>query len=159
MLTLFIGCVLFLPAPHAEQMSLRQSLVQTLDIIEKHTSAVTARLKVVSVAESQQYALTASDRIAGYPVTGEATNLDKAKSHQLALLLLDNNNYINIRQRCANQYFHGIRFSKDQQIIEVAIGIPCNQVLVVSPDGKKTKWWGGVFGDTATKQALQLLGK
>lgn len=113
----------------------------------------------MSYKESNQLALKTTDRIAGYPVTGKLTDIDKEKSQQLKQLLLDKNNYVNIRQRCLNQYFHGIHFIKDSKKVEFAIGIPCNQVFVAFLDGDKTQWWGSTLGNVAMKQVLSLLGE
>lgn len=122
-----------------------------------HSHAETARLKPVSVDESRQKALTSTERIAGYPVVGELKNLSPEKSAQLAKLLLDKNNYRNILKRCANQYFHGIRFSKGEQKVEIAIGVACQQTVMVIQDDKGIKWWGSVLRDAAYKKALSIL--
>lgn len=140
-----------------EAHSLQETLGKTAAIIEHHTCAETTKLLVASVAESRQNAFKSNDHIAGYPTQGKLQSLNKANSNQLANLLLDNNSYVNIRQRCANQFFHGIRFSRENEIVEVAIGVPCDQVVVVFKDGKETKWWGGTLGKAISTQILSLL--
>lgn len=144
---------------HGNGNPLLHTLGSTANIVEHHTLAKTARLKVVSVTESHKHALKSADRIAGYPATTKLETLTKEKSQQLATLLLDKNNYANIRQRCENRYFHGIRFSKDQEKAEVALGVPCNQLLAVFRKGTEIKWWGGVLGNEAARQVLTLLEK
>ncbi|NOY84929.1 MAG: hypothetical protein GXO96_08960 [Nitrospirae bacterium] len=141
----------------AQQIGLRETLASAIDIIEHHSYAEIANLEVVSVTESQQHALKSVDRIAGYPVLGSILKLSTKKSQQMVNLILDSSNYANIRQRCKNDFFHGIRFSKEHEKIEVAIGIPCNQVLIVFHDAKQIRWWGGIWGDISIKEALKLL--
>lgn len=141
----------------AQEPDLRQALGTAVDILQHHTHAEKAHLKVVGVPESRQQVFKKADRIAGYPITGKLVSLDKNISQQLTTLLLDKSNYADIRQRCQNQYFHGIRFSKGKEIIEIAIGVSCNQVLAAFRDGKETKWWGGVLGNEFAKQVLTLL--
>lgn len=158
-LFLLVGGSLVYSTGCAQEMSLRQAFGGAVDIIEQHTIAEVVRLKVVSVTESRQYTFKTIDRIVGYPATGKLVSLNKEKSQQLTTLLLDKNNYANIRQRCLNQYFHGIRFSKGQQKVEVAFGIPCNQVIVAFQNGEKVKWWGGVLGSQAARQVQTLLGE
>ena len=142
---------------HAQQASLRQTLNNNVNTIKQHECAKTASLKVVDVAETHQYALTKDDRIAGYPLMEELLELDKEKSKDLADIILDHNNYADIRQRCQNKFLYGIRFNKGNKKIEVAIGVPCSQVLVVFQDKGETKWWGGVFGNMAMEQVLNFL--
>ncbi len=155
-LLIYFGLFLF-STSYAQQLDLREALNSAVGIIEYHTSAETASLNVVSVTESRQNALKTDSRIAGYPVVDTLISFDKNKSLKLGSLLLDKNSYTNIRQRCKNQFFHGVRFNKADEIIEVAIGVPCNQVLIVFRDGRETKWWGNTMGDAAVKQALKLL--
>lgn len=159
LLLLTATSILSVATSYATDITLRETLASAVNIIQLHTRTEMARLNVVSIAESQQYAITTSNRIAGYPFTGKLANLDKEKSQQLAKLLLDKNNYANIRQRCLNDYFHGIRFSKDQQKIEFALGIPCNQVVIAFHDGEVIKWWGGILGDDAVSKVITLLGE
>lgn len=156
-LFLIIGYSLFSTTGYTQEEFLRQTLGSTVNIIEQHTQAQYARLKVVSYKESNQLALKTDDRIAGYPVTGKLTAIDKEKSQQLTKLLLDKNNYGNIRQRCLNQYFHGIRFIKGSKKVEFAIGVPCNQVFVAFQVKNETKWWGSSLGNVAMKEVLGIL--
>ena len=156
-LLLLVGSSSITTVGCANEPDLHQTLGDAVEIMQQHTAAETARLKVVGVSESREQALKTTTRIAGYPITGKLVNLDKNKSQKLAALLLEKNNYADIRQRCLNQYFHGIRFSRGQDVIEIAVGVSCNQVLAVFHIGKETKWWGGVLGDEAAKQIVALL--
>jgi len=148
---------LIIPVSHATDNTLRQTLAGAANIIEHPTQVKYSRLKVVSYKKSNQLALKTTDRISGYPITGKLADIDKEKSQQLAKLLLDKNNYSNIRQRCLNQYFHGIRFIKGEKTVEFAISAPCNQVIVAFQDDAETKWWGSSLGNEAMKQVLGLL--
>lgn len=156
-LFLLISSGLIISTSCAEEMTLRQEFGIAFDIIKRNSFAEIARLKVVSVEESRQQVFKTTDRIAGYPVLGKLVNLNIKTSQELVSLLLDKNNYANIRQRCQNQFFHGIRFSKDKQKIEFALGIPCNQVLIAFKNKEKIEWWGGVLGNKAAKQVQSLL--
>lgn len=144
-------------AGYAQEPSLQQALGTAVDILQYPTQAEKARLKVVSVSESRQHALKTNDRIAGYPITGKLIGLDKNQSQQFTALLLDKNNYADVRQRCQNQYFHGIRFSKGREVIEIAIGVPCHQVVAAFRNGQETKWWGSVLGNEFAQQILVIL--
>lgn len=156
-LVLLITSSVITTTGYAQEPSLQQALDTAVDILRYPTLTEKAHLKIVSVSESRKHALKSSGRIAGYPISGKLIGLDKNQSQQLATLLLDKNNYADIRQRCQNQHFHGIRFSKGQEVIEIAIGIPCNQLVAVFRDGQETKWWGGVLGNEFAKQILMIL--
>jgi hypothetical protein len=147
-----------LPNVFAEDISLRGALdPNAIFILQHHKYALTGSLDVVSVSESREYALNAIDRISGYPIRGKLKGLDREKSFQLANILLDENNYSNIRQRCINQSLNGVRFSVDDGTVEVAIGSPCNQVLVTFKHKNETKWWGGTLGNTIANKVSKLL--
>lgn len=155
---LLSGCSAF-SSVYAQEKTLRLELGEAVEIVAQHTRAESGKLKVVSVDESRQHAFKSEDRIAGYPEAGKFINLNLKTSQKLASLLLNKNNYANIRQRCQNQFFHGIRFVKDQQKVEFAIGIPCNQVLVAYEEKGEIKWWGSVMGADAATEIFTLLGQ
>ncbi len=143
---------------YAEDNSLKDALNDhALFTLLHHKNAQTGSLEVVSVAESQEKTLNGKDRIVGYPIVGKLKNLDREKSFQLANILLDKNNYSNIRQRCINQTLNGVRFSVGDEKVEVVIGSPCNQVFAAFKYKNETKWWGSTLGDTVAKKALKLL--
>lgn len=147
-----------LPNVYAESFSLRDALDgSTIFILEHHENALTGSLDVVSVSESREYALNALDRISGYPIRGKLKGLDREKSNQLANILLEKNNYSNIRQRCLNQSLNGVRFSIEDDMVEVVIGSPCNQVFVSFKHENETKWWGGTLNNTIINEVLKLL--
>ena len=149
---------LIIPVSHATDNTLHQTLAGAANIIVHPTQVKYSRLKVVGYKKSNQLALKISDHIAGHPITGKLTDIDKEKYQQLTQLLLDKNNYANIRQRCSNQHFHGVRFIKGSRKVEFAIGIPCNQVFVAFQDDAETKWWGSTLGNVAMKKILGVLG-
>lgn len=154
-LVLLISSSVISTTGYAEEPGLQQTLGPAVDILQHPTLVEMARLKTVSVAESRKRALKATNRIAGYPISSELIVLNQTQ--QLATLLLDKNIYTDFRQRCQNQYFHGVRFSKGQEVIEIAIGVPCHQLVAVFHYGQETKWWGGVLGSEPAKQVLTLL--
>lgn len=159
-LLLLLCSSLILATSYAKEISLRQALGNSVVIIDNHTIAEMAKLKIMSVAESQQYAHTSADRFSGYPIIGKLKPLEKVKSQQLAKLILDNNNYVfNVLRRCKNHSLYGIRFKQGQKKIELALGIPCNQTIITFKDNEKIKWWGEVLGDKVTKKVLMLLGE
>ena len=143
---------------HAEDISLKGFLDDNaIFTLLHHKDAQTGGLNVVSVSEARSNALDAKDRIAGYPISGKLKDLNREKSFYLANLLLDKNNYSNLRQRCLNQELNGIRFSVDDDKVEVVIGSPCNQIFVVFKHENETQWWGNTLGEGAMKKALKLL--
>ena len=158
-LILLAYCCLFTVTCVAKEMDLRQALGNAVDVVEQSIKVEYAQLKVVEYEKSRKQALKTSDRIAGYPAVGTFANINSEKSKQLAKLLLDKNNYNNIRQRCLNKYFQGIRFIKNAQKVEIAIGVPCNQVVVAFQVGNKTHWWGSTLGKDTMEQILDLLPK
>jgi len=157
-LSFIFVCTAFLSlsTSYADEKSITDVLGTSAEIIKKQTSTKIAKLRTVSVEESRQNALKTNNRIAGYPLTSAMMSLNKTQSTQLAKLILDSNNYANIRQRCLNRFFNGIRFIKDDKIIEVAIGVPCNQLLLVFKDSKNNKWWGGTLGNSAAEKTKEI---
>jgi len=147
---LTIGC--------AQENLLQQSLGDAINIIASHTHAKTARLKVISVDEHRKNTFKSNKTIVGYPITEELETIDYKKSKKLADILLNNNNYAHgVLQRCKNKFFYGIRFTKNQQKVEVALGLSCNQLLVAFKEDEEIKIWGSVLGLAATKQVILLL--
>ena len=143
---------------YADNISLQEVLDEnSKSILLHHEKAQTAYLKVVSIADSQENALNTQDRIAGYPIIGQLKDLNHDKSSQLVNILLDKNNYSNIRQRCVNSTLDGVRFSSGEEKVEIVIGSPCNQVFVAFRRDNKTEWWGSTLGEKVTKKALKLL--
>ncbi|HED35553.1 MAG TPA: hypothetical protein ENJ08_15255 [Gammaproteobacteria bacterium] len=152
LLAYFLVFFSFNPA-HARQPELTDILGNSASIIRDHTSVETAMLKVVAVEASRKHALLTHDRIAGYPVIGNTSSPDKDKAIRLANLVLSKNSYIDIRQRCKNKKFYGVRFMKEDKIVELAVGTPCNQVIVVFKNKNGTRnWWGSTFGKEAMAQ-------
>jgi len=143
---------------YAEEVSLKKALDnKALFALLHHDNGKAGNLSIVSVAESQKNALDGSDRLAGYPIIGTLQGLEKEKSLQLANIFLDDSNYVYLKKRCANQAFNGIRFTSGNDTVEVVIGIPCNQVLVVSKQEGETQWWGGILNGAVTEKVLTLL--
>ena len=143
---------------YAEEVSLKKALDnKALFTLLHHDNGKAGNLSIVSVAESQENALNSSDRLAGYPIIGTLQGLEKEKSLQLANIFLDDSNYVYLNKRCANQAFNGIRFTSGNNKVEVVIGTPCNQVLVVSKQEGETHWWGGILDGAATEKVLMLL--
>lgn len=154
---LLIGASLISASGYTQEPDLQTTLGAAASIVKHATRVETACLKTVAASESRKHAFKTTDRIVGYPITDPLKAIDSDSSQQLATLLLDKTNYADVRQRCANQYFHGIRFHRDHDLVEVAIGVPCNQVLVVFPAGNETKWWGGVLGTSSANKVLSLV--
>ncbi len=150
-------CIFLTPVSHAEQFTLLETLGASSGIIANHTSAESACLHVVSVAESREHVFTTDKRIAGYPVQTTPEKLNRQESEELAKFILNDKNYTNIRQRCQNQFFQGVRFIRNGEKVEVAIGLPCNQVLVAYPEGKNIRWWGGILGNTTVISILKII--
>jgi len=153
-------CFIALPfATHAgdQPFSLREALGKYISVVEQPDRVETARLKPVAAVESQEHALANNHRIAGYPVISKPVVLEQSKSTQIAGLLLDKDNYADVTVRCLNRALSGMRFYQGWQMVEVAFGLPCRQVIVVFRDGEDTKWWGGVLGEKAAHALISLL--
>ena len=115
-----------------------------------------SELVIVSVAEARQHALKGGDGIAGYPIAKQLSALDGTTSQQLASILLDEQNYVDVRQRCKNKSLRGIRF-QNAHIVEVAVGGPCNQVIAAYREGETVKWWGGALIPAASEKVTAIL--
>lgn len=139
--------------------SLIASLKENSAILRQHSTAETARLKVIDFSEAQKRALKKDKHIAGFPIVDKLMIMEKDQSLKIAKMLIDKNNYINVRQRCVNKFYQGVRFVEKDKNIEIAIGIPCNQVLAVYNDNSEVKWWGGHLSENAIKKLLPLLCK
>ena len=159
-LILTVSNIPLINTSHATDNTLRQTLGGAVNVIEHPILVETARLNLVSVTKSRQYAFKTTDRISGYPITGKLVSLNKEKSQQLAKLLLDKNNYAyGVLRRSKNQSMYGIRYTQGPLKVEIALGIPCNQTIVTFKVRENIKRWGEVLGDKATKKVLALLGE
>ena len=143
---------------YAEKVSLKKALdSKSLLTMLNHENGKAGSLTMVSVDETLKNSLGGDDRIAGYPIKGLLKTLKKRNSLQLATIFLDDSNYVYLKARCFNQVFNGIRFISETDKVEVAIGIPCNQVIVSFKRHGETQRWGGVLASAVTEKALTLL--
>ena len=151
-LTAFCLCA----GSHAEQGGLAESLGINVQILERGNDPEIAKLGIVSVDESRDQAFKSADRIAGYPIKKSVEIISTYSVKDFVSLILNPNSYTNIRQRCKNESLKGIRFAEDGSVVEMAIGEPCNQIVVAYKIENKTLWWGGTLHEDAAEQAKEL---
>lgn len=118
----------------------------------------TARLTIVSVDDVEKNILSAN-RIAGYPIAGELSTLAVGDGVDLARIVLDSGNYFEMWKRCANQSMVGIRFSKGDDVVEFALGVPCQLALWAYRENRGTRLWGEYFSVKATEKLTAILEK
>lgn len=133
-----IGSYAFAGPGVNKEATLRQALGPAAEALLQPKRVQVGELAIVSVAETRQYALKGTDRLAGYPIAKQLSALDGTTSQQLANMLLDEHNYVDVRQRCKNDTLRGIRF-QNAHIVEVTIGGPCNHVVAAYREGKTVK--------------------
>lgn len=158
-LAALIGGIFVIASASAQEPHLQQSLGTAFGVLTHATHTATGPLKIVSASEADRYALKKANRIVGYPIAGKLGDLNQSSSQELATIPLNKDNYADVRQRCRNKSLRGIRFSKGGDSVEVAMGVPCNQVLVAFREGKEGKRWGWVLGDAAMSRVLEILGQ
>ena len=130
---------------------------KAVNIIEHHTKLEAARLQIVSYTETRQHPFVLN-RIAGYPLLDKPAPIDTTKSHKLASLLLDDNNYnYGRRYRCIDRGMIGLHFVKADAQVDVSIGADCHLVVVCYRDGVEIKWWGEIMNDEAATALFGLL--
>lgn len=151
-----IGSYAFAGPGVNKEATLRQALGPAAEALLQPKRVQVGELAIVSVAETRQYALKGTDRLAGYPIAKQLSALDGTTSQQLANMLLDEHNYVDVRQRCKNDTLRGIRF-QNAHIVEVTIGGPCNHVVAAYREGKTVKWWGGVLSPAASEKVTAIL--
>ena len=132
------------------------SIENNITTIHAATKIVVAKLKPVSAENAHSTSLKSLDRMAGYPVTGNAVTSDKP-SAQLKKLLLDERAYNNALIRCANTEFYGMRFLADNQFIEIAVGLPCNQIIWAYQRESQIERWGGILNKEIADEIISIL--
>ena len=129
-----------------------------VQIVEGATLVEAARLRLVSAEEQERTALRSDGRMAGYPIAGPRVVLPGADVSGLKRLLLDHQSYAwGLRIRCANSHFVGVRFVRQRQKVELALGLPCQQALWAFPAAGAVGRGGAHLGNSQTQEVLHHL--
>lgn len=144
---------------YAQDCQLNEKLGPAVTIVTQATRIETARLKVIGAQDAQNNALRSTDRIAGYPIESTLMELKTSDEDKLVKLILDDKNCATVRQRCRNQYLLGLRFTKNKQIAEFALGMPCQQALWAFIVDDKIQYYGTVLGTETTQKVIAILQK
>lgn len=130
---------------------------ESVQIVKDAKQAFAGKLKVVSVEEAQRNVFSSHTRIAGYPIDGELMTLNKADSATIKQLLLNDSAYISARIRCANNAFYGVRFSTDENKVELALGEPCHQIVWAFSGSNGPELRGGVVTNDIAEKVLSII--
>ena len=148
-----------LPSCYAQDSQLKDQLSDTKTIVLQASRIESARLIVVNAEEAKSRALKSTDRIAGYPIEGEFVKVSNTDAQKLIQLILDDENYAAVRQRCRSTYLMGLRFTSDTKIVEFALSMPCQQAIWASKADGKVEYYGAVLGTQAAKEIVSILEK
>ncbi len=131
----------------------RTELGELTGRIEGASRVTAVRLQVVASAEAERETLRSTNRIVGYPMLGTPQEVSSADRETIARTLLDDASYdFTVERRCRNATLVGVRFEgASGSSVEVAIGMPCAQVLVARPaqSGAVGSWYGLMRQETA----------
>lgn len=94
--------------------------------------------------------------IAGYPIVGKVSRIDKAKMHDISEVILNPENYSNLLQRCKNKTLYGFRFRRGKDVAEFVYSQPCMQAIWHANIDGKLMTAGGVLGPAYGKVILNL---
>ena len=134
------------------------SIENNIATIQAATHIVVAKLKIVSADSADSTTFKSLDRMVGYPVIGDAVIAGKP-SARLINLLLDEDSYYDARIRCLNTQLYGMRFVADNKFIEVAIGLPCYQVIWAYQRESQVERWGAIFNKKNADEIISILNK
>lgn len=145
--------------PAAPTSRIRQELGEAAVAVVEHATTVgAARMKVIGARQASEAALTADAGIGGYPIEAPLVALDTAARERLLRLVLDDASYdFETARRCANDYFVGVRFQREQARVEFNLGVRCMQAFWSLRDGGEIRQPGGLLTDQAADAVLGLL--
>lgn len=112
------------------------------DIVRNATQVEAGRMRVIGALQAQNAVFSSDTRILGYPVHGALQPVPPADASRLADVILDDASYTDLLRRCRNDYLVGVRFTKDNERVEFALGMPCEQGFFAFRDAA-----GAVQGD------------
>jgi hypothetical protein len=124
------------------------------DTVMQADSIVIAKLRIVS-ADSVKKNRFLNNTIAGYPIIGKLSRIEKAKSQNVIAIILNAEHYANLLQRCKNKSMFGIRFHKGQNVAEFVYSQPCMQVIWLANINGKTSSAAAVLGPDYRKAILK----
>lgn len=116
-----------------------------------------ARLKVIGVRQATR-ATFKQKRIMGYPLVTPLRRLSKEEVRRLGALVSADAAYLDVRRRCANRHWLGARLLRGKAVVELVLGIPCDQLLFAAKVDGKTRRWGSVITPKVAKALRALLG-
>lgn len=126
-------------APSRFEVSLGE---HNVEILRNPTLVEAGRMRVIGALQAHDARLSSDTRILGYPIRGALQPVAPADASRIADLILDDGSYTDLLRRCANDYLVGIRFTKDNERVEFALGMPCEQGFFAFRDAA-----GAIQGD------------
>jgi hypothetical protein len=127
--------------------------------IRSAKQVVVGRLRTEGALQAEQRALQDDGRVAGYPVATKLRPLPPAETTRIGELLLADESYqFDVVRRCANKSWVGARFEDDGgERVEAALGIPCNQLILVWRNAGTVQRWGAVTTDEAATEMTKII--
>ena len=141
------------PPPDPNAVHARDSLgQQTVALAENAARVDIARLQMNTARDAERQTLLTANRIMGYRLDGRIRQVAPEAAQPLTELVLADSSYTAATARCANESFVGIRFTNNNQKVEFALGLPCNQALWGSmTDGRVTRWGANMTPEAAAQ--------
>jgi hypothetical protein len=127
------------PSPSPFELALGE---HNVDILRNPTLVEAGRMRVIGALQAHNARLSSDTRILGYPIQGALQRVAPADASRIADLILDDASYTDLVRRCRNDYLVGIRFTKDNERVEFALGMPCEQGFFAFRDAA-----GAIQGD------------
>ena len=109
-------------------------------------TAIVARLGAENPRVVDKTILTDPRRIGGFPIASDERTLSSDETSELARVVTNDEDYLDIRRRCLNKTHIGARFGDplSPERIEVELGRPCDQLVFYWLDEGAVKTWGSV---------------
>lgn len=135
---------------------LHAALEDDIAIIRNADQVTVGRLNPIAVSDAQANMLKNDETISGYPIVGQIRNLKEQEKTKIIELVLNEKNYLSTRIRCKNEFFIGLRFTRNSEKTEMALGFPCQQVIWAHRVDSEVRAWGAVMDDDATNAIRQI---
>lgn len=125
------------PEPEPEPGRIREALGRAnVAVVEDAGAIWMGRMEVTAALQAAERWLEEDDQIAGHPLTTDLVSMDLAAepTRDLVEALLDEASYdFELMRRCRNEYYVGLRFTRGDDVVELALGMECHQAYFVYP--------------------------
>jgi hypothetical protein len=144
------------PAPSRVEEAIGADAATT---VRSAKQVLVGRLRTEGAMQAEQRALQDDGRVAGYPVASKLRSLGAEEAERIGALLLDDESYqFDLERRCANKSWLGARFEGEGgERVEAALGIPCNQLILVWRSSGTVQRWGSITADEAATAMTALV--